>query len=177
MCVREKCVDRGRGTQTPAMCPTRGTSTTINIRAARRSCHSHHTVSYSKNPNLMLQSLQEKWSRSWHDLVLEQSFYFKSRSRTTFLLTTVLRGSGSKRRLSRCLPNTSTFVPNDCLQCLYCVLPIMRCAFGAHLDVVVAERRTPCRFVGNLTFPSLFLGKMAVFEKKESNVVIERLLK
>ena len=35
----------------------------------------------------------------------------------------------------------------------------MRCAFGAHLDVGLAERRTPCRFVGNLTFPSLFLGE------------------
>jgi len=144
------------------MCPTRGTSTTINIRAARRSFYSHHTVSYSKNPNLMLRSLQEKWSRSWHDLVLEQSFYFKSRSRTTFLLTSVLRGSGSKRKLSRCLPNTSMFVPNDssdCSQCLYCVLPIMRCAFGAHLEVGLAERQVSCRFVGNLTFPSLFLGE------------------
>jgi len=40
-----------------------------------------------------------------------------------------------------------------------CVLPIMRCAFGAHLDVGLPERPTPCRFVGNLTFPSLFLGE------------------
>ena len=30
----------------------------------------------------------------------------------------------------------------------------MWCAFGAHLDVGLSERRTPCRFVGNLTFPS-----------------------
>jgi len=29
----------------------------------------------------------------------------------------------------------------------------MRCAFGAQLDVGLAERRAPCRFVGNLTFP------------------------
>jgi len=58
------------------------------------------------------------------------------------------------RRLLRCLPNTRTFVPNDRSQCLYCVLPIMRCACGAHLDVGLAERRTPCR---NLMFPSLFL--------------------
>ena len=27
----------------------------------------------------------------------------------------------------------------------------MRCAFGADLDVGLAKRRTPCRFVGNLT--------------------------
>jgi hypothetical protein len=60
---------------------------------------------------------------------------------------------------SLCLPNTSTFVPNDRSQCLYFVLPIMRCAFGAHLDVGLAERQTPYRFVGNLTFPSLFLGE------------------
>ena len=33
----------------------------------------------------------------------------------------------------------------------------MWCAFGAHLDVGLAERRAMCRFVGNLTFPSLFL--------------------
>ena len=45
-----------------------------------------------------------------------------------------------ERRLSRCLPNTSTFVPNDRSQCLCCVLPIVRCAFGAHLDVGLAER-------------------------------------
>jgi len=33
----------------------------------------------------------------------------------------------------------------------------MRFAFGAHLDVGLAERRTPCSLVGNLTFPSLYL--------------------
>ena len=53
----------------------------------------------------------------------------------------------SERRLSRWLPNTSTFVPNDRSQRTYCVLPIMRCAFGAHLDVGLAERPTPCRFI------------------------------
>jgi len=64
--------------------------------------------------------------------------------------------SGTWRRikrelnLSRCLPNTSTFVPNDRLQCLYCVLPIMRCALAAHLDVSLAERPTPCRLTGTV---------------------------
>jgi len=48
----------------------------------------------------------------------------------------------------------------------------MRCAFGAHLDVGLAEQPTPCRFVGNLTFRSLFLGKMAVFDKTESLVMM-----
>ena len=64
------------------------------------------------------------------------------------MLTSVLRGSDSKGKLSRSLPDTSTFVPNDRSQCLHCVLPIMRCTFDAHLDVGLAERRTPCRFVG-----------------------------
>jgi len=45
-----------------------------------------------------------------------------------------------------------------CIHLLVYML-IMRCALGAHLDVGLAERRTPCRFVGNLTFPSLFLGE------------------
>ena len=67
----------------------------------------------------------------------------------------------------RCLPNTSTFVPNDRLQCLYFVLPITRCAFGAHLDVGLAERRTPCRFVENPTFPSFFLGEDGRLDKIE----------
>jgi len=78
-------------------------------------------------------------------------------SRTEFLvwnlfyndifLDVLFKRLDGERRLSRCLPSTSTFVPNDRSQCLYCVLPIMRCAFGAHLDVGLAERRTPCRFV------------------------------
>jgi len=31
----------------------------------------------------------------------------------------------------------------------------MRCAFGAHLDVGLAERPTPCRFIGtvDISFP------------------------
>jgi len=55
-----------------------------------------------------------------------------------------------ERTSSRRLPNTSTLLPNDRSQCLYCVLPIMRCAFEAHLDVGLAERPTSCRFVGNV---------------------------
>jgi len=57
--------------------------------------------------------------------------------------------------LTRCLPNTSTFVPNDRSQCLYCVLPIIRCAFGALVEVVFAERLIPYRFIGtvDVSFP------------------------
>ena len=59
-----------------------------------------------------------------------------------------------KRRLSRCLPIIITFVPNHHLQCLYFVFPIMRCAFCSNQYLGLAERRIPCKFVGNLTFPS-----------------------
>ena len=101
-------------------------------------------------------------------LILEKSFLVRKLFYNDTFVDVLFRGLVGDRKSSRCLTNTSTFVPNDRSQCLYCVLPIMRCAFGAHLDVGLVERRTPCRFVGNLTFPSLFLGKMAVFDKTES---------
>jgi len=44
------------------------------------------------------------------------------------------------------------FVPNDRSQYLYCVLSIMRCAFGSHLDLGLAERSTPYRFDGLCMF-------------------------
>jgi len=53
----------------------------------------------------------------------------------------------ARERCRDCLSNKSTFVPNDRSQCLHCVLPIMRCAFGAHVDVGLAERQTPCGFM------------------------------
>ena len=68
------------------------------------------------------------------------------------------------------MPNTSTFVPNDRSQFPYCVLPIMRCAFGARLDVGLAEWSTPCRFIGTNTFSSLISGKMTVFDRTLSGV-------
>ena len=74
--------------------------------------------------------------------------------------------------LSRCLPNTSTFVPNDRSQCLYCVLLIMLCAFGAHLDVGLDQPRADLLKLG--TFPSLVAGKMAVFDKTESLALLPR---
>jgi len=113
----------------------------------------------SENPNLRLRSRLVLWSRSWHGWFLEQSFLVRNLFYNDTFADFLLRGWHGNRKSSRCLPNTSTFVPNDRSQCLYCVLPIMRCAFGAHLDVGLAERRTPCRFVGNLTFPFLFLGE------------------
>jgi len=120
----------------------------------------------SENPNLRLRSCLELWSRSWHGWFLEQSFLVQNLFYNDTFVDVLFWGLDGNRKLSRCLPNTSTFVPNDRSQYLYCVLPIMRCAFGAHLDVGLAERPTPCRFVGNLTFPSLFLGKMAVFDRQ-----------
>jgi len=79
----------------------------------------------------------------------------------------IIKWLDRERRLSRCLPNTSTFVPNDRSQCLDFFLPIMRCTFGAHLDVGFAERQTPCRFVEISCFLPSFLGKMTVFDKTE----------
>jgi len=63
----------------------------------------------------------------------------------------LFRGWYGERKLSCCLPNTSTLESDG----LYFVLPIMRCAFGAHLDVGFAERPTPCRFIGTVqvSFP------------------------
>jgi len=113
----------------------------------------------SENPHLRVRSRLELWSRSWHGLhgFLEQSFLVRELFYNDTFVDVLFRGLDGDRKSSRCLPNTSTFVPNDRSQCLPCVLPIMRCARGTHLDVALAERRTPCRFVGNLTFPSLFL--------------------
>ena len=60
-------------------------------------------------------------------------------------LDVLLKRLDGDRRLSRCLPNTSTFVPNDRSQCLYCVLPIMWCACGAHLLYLQAARHARIR--------------------------------
>ena len=87
---------------------------------------------------------------------------------TIFLLTSFLEVGTAIERCRDCLSNISTFVPNDRSQCHYCVLPIMRCAFGAHLDVGLTERRTPCRFVGNLTFPFLIAGEDGCLDKTHS---------
>ena len=91
------------------------------------------------------------WLISRTEFLVQNLFY------NDIFVDVLFRGWDGDRKSSRGLPNTSTFVPSDRSQCLYCVLPIVRCAFGAHLDVGLAERRTPCRFVGNLTFLSLFL--------------------
>jgi len=101
----------------------------------------------SENPILRLRSRWEKGSRSWHDLVLEQSFYFRKRSITTFLLTSVLRASDSKGKLSRVCSNTSTVVPHDLAQCPSCVLFATWCAFGAHLGVGALKQPTTLRIV------------------------------
>jgi len=93
------------------------------------------------------------------DDVIEQSILIWTLFYNDTFVDVLFRGWDGDRKSSRRLPNTSTFEPDDRSQCLYCVLPTMRCAFGARLDVGLAERRTPCRFVGNLTFPSLFLGE------------------
>ena len=74
-----------------------------------------------------------------------------------------------ERRLSRCLPNTSTFVPKDRSQCLCCVLPIMRCALGAHLDVGLVDRRTRPDSLEISRFLPSFLGKIPIFERERQH--------
>jgi len=97
----------------------------------------------------------------------KQSFLVRNLFYNDIFLDVLFKRLDGNRRMSRCLPNTSTFVPNDRSQCLYCVLPIMRGAFGAHLDVGLPEKPTPCRFVEISRFLPCFLGKMAVFDKTE----------
>jgi len=83
-----------------------------------------------------------------------------------------LRGWDSDGKLSRCLPNTSTFVPNDRSQCLFCVL---RCAIGAHLSFGLAERRgatNPVQIHWNCTFLSLVPGKMDIFTQTAERTVV-----
>jgi len=88
-------------------------------------------------------------------LISKQSFLVRNLFYKDIFVDVLLRGWDGERKLSRRLPNTSTFVQNDPSQCLYYVLPIMRCAFEAHLGVGLAERPNPCRFVGNvhISFP------------------------
>jgi len=57
----------------------------------------------------------------------------------------------SSRRTSLCTAYVRCTTSWARMSCPSCGAPL------AHLDVGLAERRTPCRFVGNLTFPSLFL--------------------
>jgi len=45
---------------------------------------------------------------------------------------------GQREKVVALIANTSTFVPNDCSHCPFCVMFIMRCAFGAQLDVGLA---------------------------------------
>jgi len=52
-------------------------------------------------------------------------------------------------------PNADT---SHLLDSLVSALAVYATAFRSKLSLVgLAERRKPCRFVGNLTFPSLFL--------------------
>jgi len=59
------------------------------------------------------------------------------------IYTSFLRGSVGGNKVVASLPNTRTLVRGLSLS-------IMRCASGAQLDVVLAERSIPCKFVGTL---------------------------
>jgi len=65
--------------------------------------------------------------------------------------------------------NESTFVTDDLAQCLCNVLFIMRCAFGVHVDVGLAERPTTSRFIGTVHVSlSSFQGRWLSFDKTDS---------
>jgi len=85
----------------------------------------------SEIPYLRLRSYHELWSRSWHGWFLEHGFLVWNFIYNDIFGDVLLRGWNSQRKLSRFLPNTITFVPNDFSQCIHCVLSIMRCAFGS----------------------------------------------
>jgi len=50
----------------------------------------------------------------------------------------LLKRLGQREKVVALIANTRTFVPNDCSQCPFCVMPVMRCACGAHKDVGLA---------------------------------------
>jgi len=102
----------------------------------------------SKILYLRLWSHEEQWSCSWHGWFLEQSFLIRNSFYNDIFVEVHLKRFGRREKVVALFANTSTFVPNDRSQCPFCVLPIMWCAFGAHLDAGLAERPTPCRFIG-----------------------------
>jgi len=118
----------------------------------------------SENPNLRSRSYSELWSHLWHGPLLEQSFYLKSCSTTTFFL----RGWGGERKLSHCLPNTSTSYQTIvrsvfAVSCPSCGAPLV-------LTQTLASRSDQPRAdsLRLSTFPSLIPRKMAVFDKTVS---------
>ena len=115
------------------------------VHGGEREPHSEAAVSLRKMVTFVT------WPSSRTEFLVQKSFY------NDIFVDVRFKRFGQQEKVVACLHNTSTFVPNDRSQRLYCVLPIMRCAFGAHLDVYLAERRSRCRFVGNLMFPSLFV--------------------
>ena len=118
------------------------------------------SFSLTEIPYLRLRSYHELWSRSWHGWFLEHGFLVWNFIYNDIFVDVLLRGWNSQRKLSRFLPNTITFVPNNFSQCFHCVLSIMRCAFGSW----PRGATNPVQIHWNCaTFPSLIPGKIAVF--------------
>ena len=95
----------------------------------------------------------------WHRSVLEQSFSVQNLFYNDILVDILFKRLDRREKVVVLIANISTFILNDRSQSCYCVLPVIRCAFSAHLDVGLAKRSTLCRFFGTLTFPSLCLGE------------------
>jgi len=104
---------------------------------------------------LRLWSHEEQWSRSWHGWFLVQGFLIPNSFYNDIFVEVHLKRFGRREKVVALFANTSMFVPNDRSQCPFSVLPIMWCAACAHLDVGLAERPTPCRFIetGFVSFP------------------------
>jgi len=102
----------------------------------------------SEIPYLRLWSHYEQWSRSWHGWFLGQSFLIRNSFYNDNFVDIRFKSNGRREQVVALIAGTSTFVPNDRSHYPFCVLPIMWCAFGAQLDVGLAERPTPWRFIG-----------------------------
>ena len=82
------------------------------------------------------------------------------------MLTSVLRGSDSKRKRGEFSSNESTFVTDDLAQCRCCVSLVTRCAFDVHLAVGTTRRPTQHGFSGiPVRFLSLMCERRASLEK------------
>ena len=93
---------------------------------------------------------------------------FGNCSITVFSRTVLYKDWEGERKMSRvCLGQYkhSCTKLSDHPQRLCRVFPIIQCAFGAHLDLCLAERSTPCRFTGTLHISLPLSGNMVVFGK------------
>jgi len=107
---------------------------------------------------------------------------------TTFSLTSFLKRVGWRENVVALIANTSTFVPKDRSECPYYVVSVIRCAFGAQLDLGASDQPTTQGFVLNpkslqgfsRVFPqvinpiALCKGEKVCVERKENRLYSRR---